>query len=256
MYNTTDVNGLASQQGVYNHRILTLQMSKDPNFFYQNRDFSVSSSTVHPTKGLNDCCATFFSVLVALSLSFLIALWIVAMIADGPDEFHKDKKDSCLILWPNVLGVLLIAVLFLLLRCSDYCYKVVNRRRNIQMANQPLGMMDSLQTQCRREADIPVVSFIVYQRLTCITMSYLFLTFALFCIIIASVVQFFSLDSECYHHLRQNVNELLLGYKVLAYIGVVVLATLACLLICLLFGITVHCCNKETDLKSKPRNII
>jgi len=250
MYHTTDVNGevksgLGSNSGGESAGIdekFSLQFSYATNIFgWGKQPLSDSASTVVSTKGLKDCCTTCISILVALCLTFIIVLWVVALIADGPDEFH-----SCVILWPIVAGILIISVLFILLRGGEYCIRELHRHRNLRKAAEgapigPLGVKDSLKIHRQGEVEAPVKNFVVYEQHTCVSVSYVLLTLALFAVMIASVVQYFTLDSSCYTHLQDNVEELLLGYEVLAYMSVVVLSLLSCVLSCLLFGIIVRC---------------
>jgi predicted cation transporter len=126
--------------------------------------------------------------------------------------------------------------------------KEKKKRKNLKKAGAPLRARDSLNIVNRKRvnSDI-VVEYDIYERHTCVILSYVFLVVALFCIMIASVAQYFSLNSSCYSHLEDNVAELLLGYKILAFMSVTVLGLLACLVSCLLFAIIANCFNRERD---------
>jgi len=243
MYNTTNVRksspalegaDATSEKSAVHH-------SSAINHFFRNKeDISDCSSTAHSVVRLRNCCTTILCVLATISFSFVIILWIVALIVDGQREMR-----GCVILWPIVAGVLFIAVLLILLRCTEHCCILMKRKRNLKVSKDPLAGEDSLKMHGHCNADIPKVEYVVYKQHTCIMMTYWFLTLALFCIMVTSVVQFFSLSSECFHHLQHNVNELLLGFEVLAYVSVVFLSILGCIFTCLLFGIVVHCCKTE-----------
>jgi len=254
MYHTTDVAGGVKRgsrqnsggEGATADEKFSLKFSYAPYFFrWKKYAYSETASTVSTAKGLRDCFTTCILLLMALCLTFVIVLWVVALIADGPDETH-----SCVILWPIVAGVLIISVLFIFLGGLEYCLKELHRRRNLReaKARSPLGLKDSLQVdgQKRKKGnEIPGRAYIVYQQHICVTCTYFLLTLSLLCVMIASVAQYFTLDSSCYEHLQINVEELLLGYEVLAYMSAVVLSLLSCILVCLLFGVIVKCIIRE-----------
>jgi len=180
--------------------------------------------------------------MIALALCCVIVLWVVGIIADGPDEMK-----SCVLLWPLVAGVLSIAILFLFLKCAEHCLKMRKSRKNKKTLGEPLGFRDSLRMYNHKpptqESIIPMIYG--YEQPICIILSYAFLLFALFCVMIGSVVQFYSLDSVCYHHLQETVSELLLGYEVLVYTSLVVLSIVGCCLVCLFTAIVINCCTSR-----------
>jgi len=242
MYKTTDYNvsnTIVPKEGTATNDYAD-NMVEEITFrklFYLNKsELSDSFSSTRSVKSLKDCCTIFLSVICALTFSFVIVLWVVSLIADGPDEMH-----GCVVLWPIVAGTLLIAVLFLLLRCGEYCCK---RRQSVE--NEPLGQKDSLKKQRDKESDIPISKFWFFkQKNRCVIKSYFLLSLALFCIMVASVVQFFTLDPDCYKLLSREVSELLLGYEVLAYASVVVLSILGCFITCFLIGVFIYCCSNS-----------
>jgi len=147
-------------------------------------------------------------------------------------------------------GVVFIAVLFIFLRCAEFCLKLGRRRKKQKTVGQPLEMRDSLRMSWQT-GTIPENGFSDNgsdHPHICIVSFYLLLVFALFCVMIGSVVQFYSLDSACYHHLQETVSELLLGYEVLAYTSVVILSMLGCLLVCLSLGIVINCCTRDINI--------
>lgn len=209
---------------------------------YKNHGLKVkgsgSETTLESVHVIKDFCTTFLWVIIALALAFVIVLWLMALIADGPDETH-----SCVIIWPVIAGVLAIAVLFLILKVVDFCLIERAQKRYINETVKAVEENDSLRLDSRRRSDPAIFS--VYHRHSFIPVCYIFLVFSLFVIMIVSVAQYFSLSSSCYHHLEHNVEELLLGYQVLAYLSVVVLGIVGCLLSCFLLGIVINCCSSK-----------
>lgn len=241
MYQTVDrlkTSGATHQQGNSFSEKFSIRSSYD-NVIFKNQGLkakgSGSETTLESVHWLKDFCTTFLSVNIGLALTFVIVLWLVALIADGPDEMH-----SCVIIWPVVAGVLAIAVLFLILKVAEFFLKERVKKRNIKETK--IGF-DSLRLDSRRGSD--PANFSVYHRHSFIGVCYIFLAFSLFVIMIVSVAQYFSLSSSCYHHLEHNVEELLLGYQVLAYLSVVVLSIVGCLLSCFLLGIVINCCSSK-----------
>jgi len=201
-----------------------------------------NTSTIETVKGLRNCMSTCASLITAFALTFVIVLWVVALVVDGPDEMH-----NCVLLWPIVTAVLVIAFLFIFLRCTECCLKMRHSRKNKKNVGEPLGMRDSLRNY-KSKTETHILSFspvMSYEKPRCIIMSYAFLVFALFCVMLASVVQYFTLDTNCLDHLQETVSELLLGYEVLAYTSVVVLSMVGCFVTCFCMAIVINCCNNK-----------
>jgi len=217
-----------------------IRMSTTGGNFLRRKPRSDNMSSVDSYVELKDYCTSCVSFIIFFALGIVIVLWVAALIIDGPVEWH-----SCVILWPLVLGVMFIGSVFLILWFSENCLRRRWHRRNLKLAEQPIVMKDSLVDQCQKcekvhtEAD----EFVVYERHTCLRLSYAFLAFALLCIMIVSDVQYFTLGSNCYKHLRDDMKELLLGYKILAYVSIVVFSILGCFFTCMLFGIVIKCCT-------------
>jgi len=210
------------------------QITYSPRMFPW-RQAADSRSSASSTRGIGRCAKCLF-ILLALALSFVIVVWVVALIAEGPHELH-----SCVILWPIVAGVLIISALFLCLSGYDFFMKRRKERENIKRGS-PLGIKASLDIYLRAG------EYVGYERHSCIEWSYLCLVFALLCFMIASVEQYFSLDASCYSYLKSNIDDLLLGYEVLAYISVVVLSLLGCFIFLIFVGILVYCGNRNRKL--------
>jgi len=217
---------------------------------YQTSDSATTTSTAD---GLRDCFTTTILLIVALCLTFIVVLWLVSLIVDGPIETHR-----CVTLWPIVAGVLIICFLFLSLGSCDYCIWKLNRRRNMRTAweRSTLGQNDSLQIERRQNIGSTVGGTnggynVAYQQHSCVSWCYLFLTIALFCLMISSVWQYFSLDSSCYSELKVNVEELLLGYELLAYMSTVVLSLISFVLLCCICGIFLKCLKSLFGCKTQ-----
>jgi len=174
------------------------------------------------------CCTTSLFMLLVIGLTFVIVLWVVALLADGLD----DEVHHCVILWPVATAVSVIFILFFFLNGYEFCLRRKKRREN-----RPLDSLDTKRSNsmyCRRRDSRSVEWYVEYERSRCLWVLYLILTFALLCVMTASVEQYFSLDSRCYSNLKHNLDDLLMGYEFLAYMSVAVLSLLACIS-CLLF---------------------
>jgi len=136
------------------------------------------------------------------------------------------------ILWPIVSGISAIFILFFFLNGYEFCLKRKKRWENRRLDS--LDTKGSHSIYCRQRDTRRVEWYTDYERSRCIWVSYLFLTFALLCVMTASVEQYFSLDSRCYSNLQHNLENLVVSYEVLAYMSVAVLSLLACIS-CLLF---------------------
>lgn len=253
MYKTTDENdeGRNSSQKIEVKSLsgadspstenFILRMSAGRNFLRKQND---NMSSVDSAKELKGYCRTCVSLIIFFAIGTVFVLWVAALIIDRPVELH-----SCIILWPLVAGVLFIGAVFVILRCCERCLRWSWHRRNLRMAEQPILKKDSLVEGCpictRSRAEPNSDAFIVYKQHTCIKLSYAFLGFALFCIMIACDIQFFTLRKNCYDHLRENMKELLLGYEILAYMGVFAFSIFGCLCTCTLFGIVIKCCTPD-----------
>lgn len=189
------------------------------------------------------CCGTMITIILVLSITFIIVLWVVALIIAGPDETH-----SCVILWPIIAGVLILGASFAILRIGEWCIK---KRRKKLRKKAPFGNhKSSLEarpttttgppTSSGRSSGASSSGLVPYVRNSKFYVCYIVLAFLLFVIMIASVVQYFTLDPVCKQHLADHVEELLLGYEILAYISLVVLSILACCMTCFLFGTCVY----------------
>lgn len=190
-------------------------------------------------EGLKDCMATFFSLVLFLCLCVVIVLWILALIIDGPGSMQ-----GCVVVWPLMAGVLGVAFLYILLRCVVYCLPEESSEDGIEegiMIN-----MDSMTTEGEAipeyEAD---TKHVLLKQHYCIKLSYGFLILALLCIMIASVVQFFSLKHKCYRGFKKKMEEVVLGYEILVYMSVVILSTLGCFITCFFIAIVITCCNRD-----------
>jgi len=205
---------------------------------------SGSETTLHSVQGVTDCCITFLVVMIALALIFVIVLWIMALIADGPDETH-----ICATIWPVVAGVLAIAISFFVLKVVELCLKKRLRKKNIEEQKSTIDESKdsgnySLRLDITRRSDPEPTSILLeYKQHPCIGGCYLFLTFSLLVIMTVSVVQYFSLSAACYHHMEHNIDELLLGYQVLAYLSVVVLSIFGFILSCFVLAVVIHHCS-------------
>jgi len=248
MYNTNDVHGQTSMYSGSDRSTVdkfSLQMSYAPSILKNINWLDDNGSTAETVREITSCLSSCAPIIMALILSCVIILWVVALIADGPNEMH-----NCVILWPILAGVLFIAVLFIFLRCAEFCLKRGRHRKKPKTVGEPLGMRDSLRMR-RLSSTIPEDGYPNYRSDNWhiwIAMSYLLLVFALFCVMIGSVVQFYSLDSACYHHLQETVSQLLLGYEVLAYTSVVILCMLGCLLVCCCLAIVITCCTQDSNI--------
>lgn len=224
-----------------------------PYIFRWRKNPNSSSSTSSSTaKGLRDFCTKIILLIMSLCLTFVIVLWSVSLIADGPIETHR-----CITLWPIVAGVLVICFLFLILGGVDYCMHELNRRKNLKNAHarSALGRHDSLQIERpirKKIGDTYGGHYVVYHQHSCVTWSYLFLTIALLCLMISSVWQYFTLGSSCYSRLKANVKELLLGYELLAYMSAVVLSIISCIIVCCLFAIILECLKSLFGFRTQP----
>merc|ERR1719285_750756 len=155
---------------------------------------------------------------------------------------------SCAALWPVVVSVLVVTLLFIVLRCVEYWLK--RKHKDVKKPKSPLGVEDSLSKQQEpqvQQVEDTTDNFIPYYQHMGIILSYTVLIFIVFCIMIASVVQYFSLSSECYHHLEHTVMDLLLGYQVLAFTSIVVLSIFSCFLVCILLAIGINCCTHHNN---------
>jgi len=205
---------------------------------------SGSETTLSSVRGLTDCCITFMLVMISLALIFVIVLWIMALIADGPDETH-----ICATIWPVVAGVLAVAFSFFVLKIVEL-YLKERKKKNIdehKSADESKGSANySLRLDIGRRSDPePVSIFLEYRQHPCIGGCYFFLTFSLFVIMIVSVVQYFSLSSDCYRHMEHKIDELLLGYQVLAYLSITVLGFMGLILSCCVLAVILHCCSEN-----------
>jgi len=209
---------------------------------------SGSETTLNSVRGITDCCITFLLVMIALALTFVIVLWIMALIADGPDETH-----ICATIWPVVAGVLAVAISFFVLKIVELYLKEKVKKKNTEEQkstideSKDLGNYSlSLRLDIGRRSDPePVPILLEYKQHPYVGGCYFFLTFSLFVIMIVSVAQYFSLSSNCYHHLRHNIDELLLGYQVLAYLSVIVLSIIGFIFSCCVFAIIIHHCSEN-----------
>jgi len=198
-----------------------------PRIFFSYRSAYDSGPSAWSPDDMS-CCTISLFILLVVGLTFVIVLWVVALLADGLEE----EVDNCVIIWPIAGGVSAIFVLFLFLNGYESCL----RRKKIREQAGSLGAKDSqgIYWQYRRTDTCSGEWYVDYERSRCIWISYLFLTFALLCVMTASVEQYFSLDSRCYSNLKHNLDNLLIGYEFLAYMSVAVLSLLACIS-CLLF---------------------
>jgi len=211
------------------------QITYSPRMFPW-RQAADSRSSASSTRGIGRCAKCLF-ILLGLGLTFVIAVWVYALVAEGPYELHR----NCVILWPIVAGVLIISALFLCLSGYDFFMKRKKERENTKRGS-PLGLKASLDIYLRAG------EYVGYERHSCVEWSYLCLIFALLCFMIASVEQYFSLDESCYSYLKNDIDDLLLGYEVLAYISVVVLSLLGCFIFLIFVGILVYCGNRNRKL--------
>jgi len=217
----------------------------------QKSDASTTSSTA---KGLRDFVTTIILLIVSLCLTFVLVLWLVSLIADGPVETH-----TCVALWPIVAGVVIVCFLFIFLGVVDYCMQELFRRKNLRnaKARPSLGRNDSLQIERpigKKTGNTYGGYYVVYEQHSCVTWSYIFLTLTLLCLMISSVWQYFTLDSTCYAQLQVNVEELMLGYELLAYMSLVVLSLLGCLLVCCLFAMIIECLKSLFGFKTQTES--
>jgi len=207
---------------------------------------SGSETTLNSVRGLTDYCITFLLVMIALALIFVIVLWVMALIADGPDETH-----ICATIWPVVAGVLFVAISFFVLKIVELYLKERVKRKNTEEQKSTIDELKdsgnySLRLDVGRRSDPEPISLLLeYKQHPCMGYCYFFLAFSLFVIMIVSVVQYFSLSSDCYHHLRHNIDELLLGYQVLAYLSVIVLSIMGFILLCCVLAIIIHRCSDK-----------
>lgn len=243
MYNTTEIKNSTNSGsgGSVSADNFSLQMSWAPSILKNNIWFNDNSSGPTRRCGLRSCLSSCATIIMGLALGFIIVLWIVALIADGPDEMH-----TCVILWPVIAGVLIIVFLFICLRSAEYCMNLKKLRQNLKTVGEPLGMRDSLRRNKHSETDNPP-KYVFYHQHICIIVSYAFLAIALFSVMLASVVQFYSLDTDCYQHLENTVNELLLGYEVLAYTSVVLLSIFGCFFVCICSAILINFCIRKKE---------
>jgi len=146
-----------------------------------------------------------------------------------------------------VAGVVAIAILFVFLTCVEFCLKPGAKQKDQKTIKEPLGKRDSLRVP-RRQGSSPEYSTADLEtddQHICIVIAYVFLAFALFCVMIGSVIQFYTLDSSCYEHLEETVSELFLGYEILAYTSVVILSVIGCVLVCSCLGIVIKCWTRD-----------
>lgn len=197
-----------------------------PVFLSWRSTYEPGSSACSPSE--MRCCTTALFMLLVVGLTFVIVLWVVALLADGLD----DELHHCVILWPIVAGVSAIFILFFFLNGYEFCIRRKKRRENRSLDSLDTNASNSI--YCRRRESRIVEWYDSYERSRCLWVSYLFLTFALLCVMTASVEQYFSLDSRCYSNLQHNLENLVVSYEVLAYMSVAVLSLLACIS-CLLF---------------------
>lgn len=236
-YNTSIKSQSAADSGSTDKFLLQISGHN----FFRRQPRSENMSSVDSYVELKGYCTSCVSFIIFIAIGIVIVLWVAALIIDGPVEWH-----SCVILWPLVLGVLIIGAVFLILRFVENCLRWRWHRRNVKLAEQPIMMKDSLVVdQCRKcgRSQPKLGDFIVYRQHMCVRLSYAFLAFALLCMMIASDVQYFTLSSNCYNHLQHDMKELLLGYKILAYMSVVVLSTVGCFISCMLFAVMIKCCT-------------
>jgi len=246
MYNTTDFYG--QQTGWHSEGAgssldkFSLQLSHAPSKIKKKWQLSSHSSGGHTAWGLKSCLSSCAPVIMALTLGCVILLWIIALITDGPDEMR-----NCVVLWPIVAGVVAIAILFVVLRCVEFCLKSGAKQKNQKTIKEPLGKKDSLRVPRRQgsSAECSTTDLEIDDKHISIVIAYIFLAFALFCVMIGSVIQFYTLDSSCYHHLEETVSELLLGYEVLAYTSVVILSVIGCVMVCSCLGIIIRCLTRD-----------
>lgn len=239
MYKTTtesqqksSVNSGSGESAFY----FSLASSYTPRFFQGRKGENDSSGDTQ--SGFSNYLSYCAFMLMALALCSVIVLWTVALIVDGPDEMT-----SCVALWPLVVSVLVIAFIFIALSCVDYCWK--RNPKNVQKSKSQSSLVikDSLNKKQEPQVEDITDNFVPYEQNMCIILSYIVLILTVFCIMISSVVQYFSLSSECYQHLEDTVIELLLGYQVLAFTSIVVLSIIGCFLMCLLLAIVINCCH-------------
>jgi len=217
----------------------------------QNSENSTTSSTA---KGVRNFATTIILLIMALCLTFVIVLWLVSLIADGPFETH-----TCVALWPIVAGVLIVCFLCLFLKGVDFWMQELFRRKNLRnaKARAALGRNDSLKIERQKGQKIGNTYggyYVVYEQHSCVTWSYLFLTLALLCLMISSVWQYFTLDSNCYEQLQVSVEELMLGYELLAYMSAVVLSIISCLLVCCFSAMMLECLKSLFGFKTQTDN--
>merc|ERR1719447_2018423 len=117
--------------------------------------------------------ASCLSIVSFITLIVVIVLWIVALIIDGPGDSH-----SCVVVWPLMTAVLVVAFLYLLLRCSVYCYFK-------KCLNEGSLMRDSSSMQRQKSYDQQEEQYILRVRHPCIALSYGILLCALIFIMIA-----------------------------------------------------------------------
>jgi len=245
MYNTTDV--VEQQTGCPSGSVgssvdkFSLQLSY-PSIVKKNKWLLGNSSSGHTIRGCKSCLSSCTPVIIILAIGCTILLWVLALIADGQEEMR-----SCAALWPTVATVVFIAIIFVFLRCAEWCLKSRVKQKNQMPVEEPLGNRDSLKVLNREETspeNISVEPGKDHQHM-CIVISYACLGFALFCVMIGSVIQYFSLESSCYKHLHETVSDLLLGYEVLVYTSVVILSVLGCFVLCLCLGIVINCWTSD-----------
>lgn len=246
MYNTTSVlskpaNGSAIAANPSDHESsvttdkLSIKISARVGLCNRKKRTSEHSFSHHSVARYKRFIASCLSWVLLLSLGTVIVLWIIALIIDGPDDMQ-----SCVVVWPFFTGVLVVAFFYILLRCFAYHHseKHYEERRNTTIESSSVSWE-------QQDWEQPDEYFVLYQQHICITLLYGALLLSLVCIMIASVSQFFSIGYDCYLDFKNAREEVMLGYQILAYMSVVVLSIMGCLLTCVMFGILVSCCTPD-----------
>jgi len=215
---------------------LSVKISPGPDVFTGKKQLSECSEYGGSMRGLKRFFANVLYLIVFLPLCIVILLWIVALILDGPNHIK-----SCVIVWPLFTGLLIVAFLYVLIRCYVYCKSEKTcEEEEISMVNK-----DQFSDHGQAEYYQPEGKYVLYKQHFCITVSYGFLIFSMICIMIVSVIQFFSLEYNCSKDFKTAMEEVFLGYEILVYLSIVVLSILGCLLTCLMFAILVNCFTRD-----------
>jgi len=215
---------------------LSIKVSPSSDVFTRKKQLSECSEYGGSICGFKRFFANVLYLIVFLPLCIIILLWIVALILDGPNHMK-----SCVIVWPLLTGLLIVAFLFVLIRCYVYCHS----EKACEEEEKPMMNKDPFCDYGQAEYYQPEGKNVLYKQHFCIRVSYGFLIFSLVCIMIVSVIQFFSLEYNCSKDFKMAREEVFLGYEILAYWSIVVLSILGCLLSCLMLALLVNCFTRD-----------